>query len=122
MDRNWIYIVTGFLLVIISVPLFYSVHTEKQVPDNFFFGTSFGLKTVEEAKLLIDEVKDYTNFFLINNWDVSTNETALNSICDYAADAGLTFVVTFLVSFVNSSPLISSFSSCKKSFASLDSR
>ncbi|MEM2440673.1 MAG: hypothetical protein QW493_05625 [Candidatus Bathyarchaeia archaeon] len=60
-----------------------------------FFGVSFGLNTTREAKLLIDKVKDYTNLFVINSWDISTNETALNEICDYAAEANLKFIVFF---------------------------
>jgi hypothetical protein len=63
--------------------------------DEFFFGVSFGQDTVEEAKLLIDKVKDYTNFFLVNNWNIVTNETALNEVCDYAVEADLSFIVFF---------------------------
>jgi hypothetical protein len=63
--------------------------------DEFFFGVSFGQDTVEEAKLLIDKVKDYTNFFLVNNWNIVTNETALNEVCDYAVEADLNFIVFF---------------------------
>ncbi len=63
--------------------------------QDFYFGVSFGLNTTAEATLLIDKVKGYTNFFLVNNWDISTNETALNEVCDYAAQANLHFMVFF---------------------------
>ncbi len=63
--------------------------------QDFYFGVSYGQNTTAEAKLLIDKVKDYTNFFLINSWTITTNETALNEICNYAADANLHFMVFF---------------------------
>jgi hypothetical protein len=40
-------------------------------------------------------VKGYTNLFLINSWEASINETALNEICEYAVDANLKFMVFF---------------------------
>jgi hypothetical protein len=49
--------------------------------QDFYFGVSFGGNTTAEAKLLIDKVKDYSNYFLINSYDLSNNETALNEIC-----------------------------------------
>jgi len=61
----------------------------------FYFGVSYGQNTTQGAKLLIDQVKDYTNFFLVNNWDLCTNETALNEVCNYAAQANLHFMVFF---------------------------
>jgi len=63
--------------------------------DPLFFGVSFGGKTTVEAKLLIDKVKLYTNFLLVNSYDLSINETALNEVCDYAAQANLHFMVYF---------------------------
>ena len=39
--------------------------------------------------------QDYSNYFLINSYDLSNNETALNEICDYAAEADLHFTVYF---------------------------
>ena len=63
--------------------------------DDFFFGTSYGQETAEEAKLLIDKVKNYTNFFWVGSWNITTNETALNEVCDYAAKADLNFIVFF---------------------------
>jgi hypothetical protein len=63
--------------------------------DPFYFGVSFGAEHAEEALPLIDKVKDYTNLILINSWNVTTNQTALNLVCDYAAASGLKFVVYF---------------------------
>jgi hypothetical protein len=63
--------------------------------DEFYFGVSFGGKTPQEAKVLIDKVKNYTNFFIIGSYDLSTNETALNEVCDYTAEASLKFIVYF---------------------------
>jgi hypothetical protein len=33
--------------------------------------------------------------FVIDSWDVTTNETLLNEICDYTANSGLKFIVYF---------------------------
>jgi hypothetical protein len=63
--------------------------------QSFFFGVSYGQNTTQGAKLLVDQVKDYTNFFLVNNWDLCTNETALDEVCNYAAQANLHFMVFF---------------------------
>jgi hypothetical protein len=89
-----------FLIIILAFTVFlpvlywrYSFTTESE--ESLFFGVSFGGKTANEAKLLIDKVKGYTNFFLLNSWDLSTNETELNKVCDYAAKANLDFMVFF---------------------------
>ena len=68
---------------------------ENASPDQLFFGVSYGQTTAQEAKVLIDKVKNYTNFFLINSFDLTTNETALNEVCDYAASANLKFTIYF---------------------------
>lgn len=83
----------------ISLPFAYIYYStsDSDSKEQFFFGVSFGQDTVEEAKLLIDRVKYCTNFFLINNWNVITNETALNEVSEYAVEANLNFVVFFVV-------------------------
>jgi hypothetical protein len=63
--------------------------------DEFYFGVSFDGECAEEAFPLIDEVKDFANLFVVMSWGVATNETALDMVCDYAADAGLCFIVYF---------------------------
>ena len=47
--------------------------------EEFFFGVTYGSNTSSETKLLIDKVKEYTNLFIVDSWDISTNETALKS-------------------------------------------
>jgi len=95
---KFIHFTLCFMLLIsfIISPLFYWKYSNaEEKNENNFSGVSFGGKTADEAKLLIDRVKKYTNFFLVNSWDITINETALNEVCDYAADANLSFMVFF---------------------------
>jgi len=62
---------------------------------SFIFTSVPPFEHTSQAKSLIDKVKGYTNFFLINNWDISTNETALNEISQYAIDANMSIIVYF---------------------------
>jgi hypothetical protein len=95
MKLVWPILLCIMLVSAISIPIINDKFNETKTEDNFFFGVSFGGNTTSQAKLLIDKVKGYTNFFLINNWDISTNETALNEICEYAFNADLHFIVFF---------------------------
>ena len=82
---------------ITSIYFYYRVRNEDS-KTKFFFGVTYGQNTVEEAKLLIDKVKNYTNLFIVNSYPITTNNTnpqVLNEICDYAAKANLHFIVYF---------------------------
>lgn len=97
MKVTLLFLLAVFLVSAVCFPIIY-VHyeTKNTVSDEeFFFGVSFGGDTINQAKSLIDEVKGYTNFFLINNWDISINENALNEISQYAVDAGLSIIVYY---------------------------
>jgi hypothetical protein len=63
--------------------------------DEFYFGISCGRPTAQEAKIQIDRVKNFTNLILINSNEISTNQTALNEVCDYAYTCNLKFIVFF---------------------------
>jgi hypothetical protein len=62
---------------------------------NVNVGVTFCGDTVSQAKLLVDKVKNYTNVFVVDSWPISQNESALNSICDYAIFSGLHIIVYF---------------------------
>ena len=90
----WLVLIAILLIAVFS-PIIYWYYGSSGESEAPFFGVSFGGKTTTEAKILIDKVKNYTNFFLVNSWDITTNETALNEVCDYAAKADLKFMVFF---------------------------
>ena len=87
------------ILLVSSVlsPVVYFQNAPKDASSNdaLYFGVTFGGNTTSEAKLLIDKVKGYTNLFVVASWDVALNETMLNEICDYAANANLHIIVYF---------------------------
>jgi hypothetical protein len=85
-------------MIIASLAFIYVQMTSREAnvdTDEFYFGISFGGQTLHEAKVLIDKVKNYTNILLINSYDLTTNETELSEVCDYAAQASLKFIVYF---------------------------
>jgi hypothetical protein len=97
MKNKWLFLLIALLVSAVCLPIVY-VHyqIEKESSnENFFFGVTYGLNTTSEAKLLIDKVKGYTNLFVVDSWDITTNETALNEICEYAVDAKLNIMVYF---------------------------
>jgi hypothetical protein len=86
------------IIIISSFTFIYLQETSREATveaDEFYFGVSFGGQTAPQAKSLIDKTRNYTNLFIINSYDISTNETALNEVCDYTAQADLNFIVYF---------------------------
>ena len=78
--------------------IFVSDQINQDSQEKFFFGVTYGQNTVEEAKVLIDKVKNFTNLFIINSYPITQNNTdpeVLNEICDYAAKSDLSFIVYF---------------------------
>jgi hypothetical protein len=64
-------------------------------PPQVYVGVAFGGTTVEQAKLLIDRTKTYTNLFILDCGinAISVNQSAVEEICDYATSAGLNIIV-----------------------------
>lgn len=61
--------------------------------EEFYVGVAFCGNTTQEAKLLIDRVKDYSNLFVLQSGPISKNKSAINEICDYAVKSDLDFIV-----------------------------
>jgi hypothetical protein len=72
-------------------------------PSEFFVGVEFAynekLGTLEElvndCKIMVDKVKNYSNLFVIGSLEITFNQTALNEACDYVVDGGLYLIVLF---------------------------
>ncbi|MCW3984525.1 MAG: hypothetical protein NWE96_11130 [Candidatus Bathyarchaeota archaeon] len=69
--------------------------SSNQTALSVYAGVAFGGTTVEQAKLLIDRTKTYTNLFILDCGinPISANESAVKEICDYATNAGLHIIV-----------------------------
>ena len=71
--------------------------------SKFFVGVEFAydakLGTSEELvndfKIMVDKVKNYSNLFVIGSLEITFNQTLLNEACDYAVDGGLYLIVLF---------------------------
>ncbi len=103
MNQKWSIFTATLLISGIVLPMLVISIGNKSDPSNqdFFVGVTFGSNTAREAKLLIDKVKEHTNLFVVDSWDISTNETAMTEICEYAINADLNIMVYFDFIFYN---------------------
>jgi hypothetical protein len=86
------------LILAISIPATYMAYSSVNKPKadpGVYIGVAFCGNTVQEAKLLIDRVKSYTNLFILDSprKPVSDNQTSLEEICDYAVSKGLSVII-----------------------------
>ena len=60
-----LFLLVALVISAVGLPFiyFYYRNWDEASRGEFFFGVSFGLKTAQEAKSLIDRVKSYSNFF-----------------------------------------------------------
>jgi len=76
--------------------LFWKVEPVKDLskPD-FFVGVDAVSNNVEDIKRLVDEVKSYTNLFVIGSTGITYNVTKLDEVCQYIYERGLYFMIFF---------------------------
>ena len=95
MKRLFPYILVSILLALM---LFVGVHAYFEAelnskPIDIFIGVDSAYDNIESLKLRVDQVKSYTNFFIIGSTGITFNETKLNELCQYIYDSGLTFAI-----------------------------
>ncbi len=61
----------------------------------FYFGVTYCGNSTTEAKALIDQVKNYTNLFVIQSGPLMAQLSAVTEICDYAVNSGLDIIVYY---------------------------
>jgi hypothetical protein len=93
------YIVPSALILLLAISastvyVLNSVNQTKATP-NLNVGIAFCGNTTQEAKVLIDRVKTYTNLFILDSGanPISRNQTAIEEICDYAVAHGLNIII-----------------------------
>jgi hypothetical protein len=88
-----IFAVVVCLILLVSV-FSYLFLVPDSAPESFYVGVTYCGHSTEEAKLLIDKVKPYTNLFVLQSLLMDDFDT-LNEICDYAVSSGLYVIVYF---------------------------
>src|SRR5450756_1530842 len=94
------YLIPAFLIVILAVSMLavyvsYSNENQAKADPNAYVGIAFCGNTTQEAKVLIDRVKSYTNLFILDSGrnPISENQSSVEEICDYAVSQGLSVII-----------------------------
>jgi hypothetical protein len=80
------------LLLFAGIHVYLESQASSKQPD-IFFGVDAAYDNVDSLKARVDEVKGYTNFFIIGSYGITFNETRLNDMCQYIYDSGLSFAI-----------------------------
>jgi hypothetical protein len=65
----------------------------KDSDEPFYLGVTYCGDSIEEAKQLIDHVKNYTNLFVLQSGTFLSNVKAIAEIGDYAVNSGLNIIL-----------------------------
>ena len=86
----------GILVVsTLAVYITFSYGNQSKADPNAYVGVAFCGNTTEQAKVLIDRVKSYTNLFILDSGrnPISENQTNVEEIGDYAVSNGLSVIL-----------------------------
>jgi hypothetical protein len=103
MKKANVYALAAVLLLVVAISAFVAVvnnsntsTAEAYGPKKpFHLGVTYCGASVEEAKQLIDRVKNYTNLFVIQSDYLQLHLQELENICDYAVNSELDIIVYF---------------------------
>jgi len=98
LNRKLIILAAVLLIVAITVSLFFTVNTLSTHASTrpFYVGVEFAYgNQFSQLKALVDQVRNYTNLFVIGSPSLTFNRTVLNECCDYIFNSGLNFIVLF---------------------------
>jgi len=88
-----------FIAVFASAMLLVSIGSvllnPRSDPEIFYVGVTYCGESAEEAKLLIDRTKDYTNRFVLQSGPLQIAPDNITEIVDYAVSSGMYFMVFF---------------------------
>jgi hypothetical protein len=95
MRNRLLYLFVGVLLALLILAGInaYFVNQSSANPVDVFIGIDAAYDNMESLKTRVDEVKSYTNFFIIGSTGITFNETKLNDMCQYIYDSGLYFAI-----------------------------
>ncbi|MCL4430261.1 MAG: hypothetical protein M1167_05870 [Chloroflexi bacterium] len=94
------FLIPAFLIVILAVSMLavylsQSSGSQTKADPNAYVGIAFGGNTTDQAEVLIDKVKGYTNLFILDSGrnPISANQTKVEEICDYAVARNLSVII-----------------------------
>jgi len=96
MKQARMFIVAIFLIIIVLAPtilVLNSTSAKNARNQPFYVGVTYCGSSVQEAKDLIDKVKDYTNFFVLLSGSLQYDRVAMEEIGDYVVASDLTYAV-----------------------------
>src|SRR3990170_2547576 len=94
MKSKWflyIFLFTLLILLLFAGIDYYLKTYSNTAQADVFVGVDVAYDGIEDIKSLVDEVKSYTNFFVIGSTGITYNITRLNEVCQYVYDNGLYF-------------------------------
>ncbi|HSV49924.1 MAG TPA: hypothetical protein VLH35_06370 [Candidatus Acidoferrales bacterium] len=92
--------IASLILIVITVVAAIAFLTNALLTNTqseFYVGVTYCGSSAQEAKQLIDKVKNYTNLFVLQSGTVlqANGITTINDIGDYAVDSGLHYIIYF---------------------------
>jgi hypothetical protein len=89
-------VVTIFFCAILIVMLFVGIQTffsrnSTTHPVDIYVGVDAAYDNMAELKARVDQVKDYTNIFILGSTGITLDEAKLNEMCEYISACGLSF-------------------------------
>ena len=95
MSRKSVVLAAAVLIIVFFFSLILAFEPSKQISARpFYVGVEFAFGSqFSQVKAMVDEVKGYTNLFVLGSVTLTFNRTALDESCDYLYNSGLNFIV-----------------------------
>jgi hypothetical protein len=95
MRSKLLYLLLGVLLALLILAGIhaYFISQSSANPMDVLIGVDAAYDNIESLKTRVDEVKAYTNFFIIGSTGITFNVTKVYDLCQYIYESGLHFAI-----------------------------